>query len=253
MSDPSWHISYRGVCIQHAGLYGGQQQVTPFRNLCVQAKTRLEMEAENLVAIDVEFMHIRVIRTDDKEGREVFQKFQLPAEVCVLASSGDGRLVHTKIDSLTEARNQHEIFKYEYMLQHDGGIGLDDIKGMPLLSAVREDIAQAVQGRLVVGHNLAKDLVSLGITEKHIPMKYRRDTMRYPALQNDKGHGRSLAELSLVKLGREIQQSVPHDPCEDAQATLDLYIKYCHYDESLMEYDDLVEYYMSQMLQNTID
>jgi hypothetical protein len=246
MSDPMGHLSYRGVCIQHAAL------LTSGRNMCVRAKTRLEVEADNLVAIDVEFMHVRVIRTDgDEEGREVVQKFQLPAEVCVLASSGDAKLVHTKIDSLTEAKKQHEIFQYEYILEHDGGIGLDDIKGMPLLSAVREEVALAVQGRLVVGHNLAKDLVSLGITEKHIPIKYRRDTMRYPALQNDKGHGRSLAELSLVKLGREIQQSVPHDPCEDAQATLDLYIKYCHYDESLMEYDDLVEYYMSQMLQNT--
>lgn len=237
---------------QPVRVHRGQQQGTGCRCMAVRAKTRLEMEAENLAAIDVEFMHVRVIMKGEEDGRDVFQKFQLPAEVCVLASSGD-KLVHTKIDSLTEVKKKHQMFKGDYMLQYDGGIGLDHIKGMPLLSSVREDIAQAVKGRLVVGHNLSKDLVSLGITERHIPMKYRRDTMRYPALQNEKGHGRSLAELSLFKLGREIQQSVPHDPCEDAQATLDLYVKYCHYDESLMGYDDLVEYYMSQMLLDTTD
>ena len=38
-----------------------------------------------------------------------------------------------------------------------------------------------------------------------------------------------------------------HDPAEDALAAMDLYLQYCHYDPALMAYDDLVEFYSSQL------
>lgn len=206
-------------------------------------RTRLDIQAESMVAIDLEYMHIRLIRD------EVYEKLQIPCEVCLVGTSREP-LLYTKVDSLTELLRKHPLCQGEYTLEHDGGCSLQEIQGKPHLSEVREELLEHMKGRLVIGHNLSKDLGSLHISEKEIPMSSRRDTMMYPKLQNEKGHGRALAELSMLKLGREIQSQNRHDSKEDALATLDLYVQYCHYDESLMDYDDLVEYHMSQMLQN---
>lgn len=207
-------------------------------------RTRLDIQAETVVAIDVEYMHVRLI-----EDGGVYEKLQIPCEVCLVDASREP-LVYTKIDSLAELVEHHPICrKGEYTLEYEGGCTFEEIKGKPRLSEVREELLGHVKHRLVIGHNLAKDLQSLTISEKDVPMSERRDTMLYPKLQNEKGHGRALAELSLNKLKREIQQS-RHDSMEDALATLDLYLQFCHYDETLMGYDDLVEYHTSQMLQN---
>jgi DNA polymerase III epsilon subunit-like protein len=133
-----------------------------------------------------------------------------------------------------------------FEILHKGGCPLEDIKGKPLLSDVRKILTKNMTGRLVVGHNLAKDLTSLGI-QSSIPLEMRRDTMTYPCLQNEKGHGRALSHLAETKLNRVIQFE-KHDAREDALATLELYLKYCHYDEKGMDYDDLVEFYLSQII-----
>jgi len=72
--------------------------------------------------------------------------------------------------------------------------------------------------------------------------------MRYECLQGPRGFGRSLAELAETRLGRQIQARARHDPWEDAVAALDLYLEYCHFDPALMCYDDLVEYYATEVL-----
>lgn len=208
-------------------------------------KTRLHIQADHAVAIDVEYMHVRLIAEEDA----MYDKVQIPCEVCLVNVSGEP-LVYTKIDSIIELKATHPMCKGVYELKHEGGCSLHEICGQPLLSHVREELLNHMTDRLVIGHNLAKDLRALHISEKDIPMSYRRDTMMYPNLQNDKGHGRALAELSVTKLGREIQKGARHDSMEDALATLDLYLQYCHYDETLMEYEDLVEYHTYQMLQN---
>lgn len=207
-------------------------------------RTRLDVQAETVVAIDVEYMHVRLM-----EDGGIYEKVQIPCEVCLVDALREP-LVYTKIDSLTELLERHPMCKQaEYTLEYEGGCTFKEIDGKPRLSEVKEELLSHIRHRLVIGHNLAKDLLSLDISEKDIPISKRRDTMSYPKLQNEKGHGRALAELSLNKLGREIQQS-RHDSMEDALATLDLYLQFCHYDESLMEYDDLVEYHTYQMLQN---
>lgn len=212
-------------------------------------RTRLEIQAETSVALDVEYMHLRLIVGEDNP---VFEKIQIPCEVCLIDSSREP-LIFTAVDSLTELKNTHPICRDSnvvYTIVHDGGRSFDEIEGQPRLSHVREVLLQHMRGRLVIGHNLSKDLAALNIDEKDIPDSYRRDTMKFPRLQNEKGNGRALAELSVTKLGREIQKGPRHNSMEDALATLDLYLSFCHYDETLMEYDDLVEYHTSQMLQN---
>jgi len=202
------------------------------------------MQAEQVVAIDIEYMHVRLIEDD------VYEKIQLPCEVCLVDVSREP-LVYSKVDSLTELKKHHPMcIRGDYILEHDGGCLFEEIRGKPLLSEVKKELLGHVKHRLVIGHNLAKDLISLGISEKDVPVSTRRDTMMYPKLQNEKGYGRALAELSLNKLGREIQRQSRHDSMEDALATLDLYLQFCHYDEAMMEYDDLVEYHTSQMLKN---
>lgn len=199
--------------------------------------SRIEQQAARAVAIDVEYLHVRLVGLNSR-----YTKLQLPAEVCLVDSKGSP-IVLTKIDAVTElVRVEGD------ELLHDGGISFEDIDAKPLLSEVRRLLVGHMEDRLVIGHNLAKDLMALGITEKMVPISQRRDTMAYSALQNDKGCGRSLAELAELKLGRRIQQRGRHCSEEDAKATMQLYMEFVHFDEALMSYDDLVEYQVSRLL-----
>lgn len=202
--------------------------------------SRVETLAERAVAIDVEYVHVRLVGED---GR--YKKLQLPAEVCLVGSDGCPILL-TTIDAVSEVEVQADD-----ELSHDGGLSFEDIQSKPLLSEVRRQLVELMNERLVVGHNLAKDLMALGIDEKMVHPSRRRDTMSYASLQNEKGCGRSLAELAQSKLGRTIQRGDRHCAAEDAKATMELYLGFCHFDESLMSYDDLVEYHVSKFLAGT--
>ena len=199
--------------------------------------SRVEQQAARALAVDVEYVHVRLVGEDSR-----YTKMQLPAEVCLVDCRGRP-LVLTKIDAVAEvdrAEGQELVF--------DGGIPLEDVRGQPLLSEVRKLLVERVGDRLLVGHNLAKDLLALGMTDRMVPAHQRRDTMMYAALQNEKGCGRSLAELTELKLGRKIQRGSRHSSEEDAKATMELYLGWCHFDERLMNYEDLVEYQVSRIL-----
>jgi hypothetical protein len=193
--------------------------------------TRLQREAATVVAIDVEYTHLRTTPAG--------LRLQLPAEVCLVDAAG-ATLLRTFCDPLAGDPSAPPAWR------HTGGVPPADWAGAPPLPGVRAALAAAVAGRPLVGHNLGKDLAALGMTH---PAALRRDTMRYPALQGPAGLGRSLAELARTKLGRRIQAAARHDPREDAVAALDLYLRYCHYDVGGMAYDDLVEHYASGLLQ----
>jgi hypothetical protein len=199
--------------------------------------SRVELQAARAVAVDVEYVHVRLVGADAR-----YSKRQLPAEVCLVDSTG-APMVLTKIDAIREV-----VLAEGQELVYDGGIRLEEVRGQPLLSEVRELLVATIGDRLVVGHNLAKDLLALGMTAKMVPVDRRRDTMMYAALQNEKGCGRSLAELAELKLGRKIQRGDRHSSEEDARATMELYLGWCHFDERLMGYDDLVEYQTSRIL-----
>ena len=212
---------------------------TPARLQLRCSASRVETQAERAVAIDVEYVHVRL--HDHASAR--YTKLQLPAEVCLVDCHGDPVLL-TVIDAVSEVA----VDVLSHDVSHDGGLSFEEIEAKPLLSEVRRQLVELMKGRLVVGHNLAKDLLALGITEKMVPSGLRRDTMAYSALQNEKGKGRSLAELAEVKLGRIIQRGDRHCAAEDARATMELYLGWCHFDEGLMSYDDLVEYQVSKLL-----
>ena len=198
--------------------------------------TRLQREAQRLVAIDVEYAHIKITPTG--------QRYQLPAEICLVDYQGS-ILFHTFCNGFDAYSLNPETLEFEFK----GGIPRRDWLSAPKLNEIKPKLLEILGSKdvPVVGHNLGKDLTSLGL-DKAVPLQRRRDTMRYAALQGPSGFGRTLAELARKKLHREIQVDSRHDPAEDAFAAMDLYLKYCHYDPDLMEYDDLVEYYASQML-----
>jgi hypothetical protein len=199
--------------------------------------TRLQREAETLVALDVEY----AVVIDAKR-----QRLQLPAEVCLIDANST-----VLIRSFCDASKE--------MLQHPGARGANDWEfrggvhpdmwiGATPLAAIQDELKETVEGRPVVGHNLTKDLVALGL-DSSVPTALRRDTMRYACLQSDKGFGRSLAELARIKLGRVIQKrGQRHDPYEDAVAALDLYLQCVHYNRDVMGYEDLVQLYAQQLL-----
>ena len=62
-------------------------------------------------------------------------------------------------------------------------------------------VAAAIQGQLLVGHGLKKDLHSLGLSH---PQHLIRDTMSFEVFQS-RGHARKLKALALELLGNNIQ------------------------------------------------
>jgi RNA exonuclease 4 len=197
--------------------------------------TRLQREAQKLVAIDVEYAHICT---------STGQRYQLPAEICLV--DYEGKILFKSFCNGFDAYNLNpETLEFEFK----GGIPRREWLPAPKLKEIKPKLIQIISEKevAVVGHNLGKDLTSLGL-DKIVPLTRRRDTMRYPALQGPSGFGRTLAELARKKLNRKIQVESRHDPAEDAIAAMDLYLEYCHYDPNLMEYDDLVEYYASQII-----
>lgn len=201
--------------------------------------TRLEEEAEKLVAIDVEYSVV-VYENDGAQKR-----LQLPAEVCVINSNYE-TILRTACDSRLDLMPSN--FQDETDWTFKGGVPPKLWIGASRLNHVREKILACIVDRPVVGHNLAKDLTCLGIADR-IPVNLRRDTMRYSSLQDSRGFGKSLSHLTRTKLGREIQVcGQRHDPYEDAVAALELYVKYVHFDKERMSYNDLVEMYTQNIL-----
>jgi len=197
--------------------------------------TRLQLEAQRLVAIDVEYAHIL---------SSTGQRYQLPAEICLVDYQGN-----ILFRSFCNGFDAYSLNPETLDFEHKGGIPRREWLPAPKLKELKPKLLNILgQNNVpVVGHNLGKDLTSLGL-DKAVPLTRRRDTMRYAALQGPSGFGRTLQELAKKKLSRDIQRESRHDPAEDAIAAMDLYLQYCHYDPDLMGYDDLVEYYASQML-----
>ncbi|CAM9950815.1 unnamed protein product, partial [Heterosigma akashiwo] len=94
----------------------------------------------------------------------------------------------------------------------------------PPLSEVRPFIAKILEGRLVIGHSVLRDLDCLGI---HHPIGRIWDVGRMQKKGHDEHDGRrsSLKELAWEHLGVTFQQGTL-DPEEDAFTTMHLYKKY---------------------------
>ena len=82
-----------------------------------------------------------------------------------------------------------------------GGVRPRKWLGSPPLPAVAPRVAAAIEGQLLVGHGLQKDLQSLGLSH---PPRLIRDTMTYAPFQA-RGHARRLKALAAELLGSTIQ------------------------------------------------
>eukprot|EP00887_Chlorella_sp_A99_P000892 scaffold5.g892.t1 len=231
----------RGMLDCCLGLVLGQEALERAR-LPLAGGLAVLQEVERLVALDVECTTLVC------GGRRV----QLPVEVCVLDARG-ATLCHS--------------FCNPCMAEHDGWrhvAGLAPalwLDALPL-DALREDLRRLLAGKVVVGHNLGKDLQVLGLADT-VPPEALRDTMRYAQLQQAPGRrrrgrrprrqGRKLSELASEKLGRAIQLERRHDPREDAAAALDLYLSHVHFAAESMDYEDLVEHFAAQILGGGVD
>lgn len=102
------------------------------------------------------------------------------------------------------------------------GITPQLLRSARTLEIVHADVAQLLDGRILVGHALRKDLdmLLLGHPKKHI-----RDTSRYPPFrQYAAGRTPGLKKLAKEILGIDIQGG-EHSSVEDARATMLLYRK----------------------------
>ncbi|EDV96610.1 GH15107 [Drosophila grimshawi] len=101
------------------------------------------------------------------------------------------------------------------------GIRPHDIENGEDFKAVQAEVAKMLQGKILVGHALRKDLGVLSI--KH-PVAHIRDTSRYKPLCKlvSNGHTPSLKRLTLSVLGQEIQTG-EHSSVEDARAAMGVY------------------------------
>jgi hypothetical protein len=73
----------------------------------------------------------------------------------------------------------------------------------PPLTTVCQQLQQLIQGKLLIGHGLIKDLAALGASH---PPSLCFDTMNHPAFASKSGSARSLKYLAEKHLGLQIQQ-----------------------------------------------
>lgn len=87
---------------------------------------------------------------------------------------------------------------------------------------VQADIAELLQGRILVGHALRNDLNALLLTH---PKSAQRDTSRFAKFRiESRGKPPALRKLAKSELGMEIQTG-EHSSIEDARATMGLFRK----------------------------
>ncbi|KAL9190118.1 hypothetical protein ACHAXT_007329 [Thalassiosira profunda] len=87
----------------------------------------------------------------------------------------------------------------------------------------RSEVAELIQGKVVVGHSLHNDFAALGLSH---PEHLLRDTCMHEPLLNA-GKKPSLKALAKEQLGVTIQEEGrPHCPAEDAWAAMELYKKH---------------------------
>ncbi|XP_004080377.1 RNA exonuclease 4 [Oryzias latipes] len=100
------------------------------------------------------------------------------------------------------------------------GIRPEHIKNGEDVHVVQKEVAEILQGRIVVGHAIHNDLKILLLDH---PKKHIRDTQKYKPFRKTVGSGRpSLKLLCREILHVKVQQG-EHSSVQDAQATMRLY------------------------------
>lgn len=106
---------------------------------------------------------------------------------------------------------------------HVSGIRPKDLLNGKPFETVQKEVAEILQGRLLVGHALKNDLKVLFLSH---PRRSLRDTSRYkPFRKFTSGRTPSLRKLAEDVLGVKIQQG-EHDSVIDAKTAMQLYLMY---------------------------
>lgn len=100
------------------------------------------------------------------------------------------------------------------------GIRRKDLEDAPDFDKVQKEVADLINGRIVVGHSVRHDFIVLKLT--HPADKIRDTSIYYKYLFQ--GRTPSLKKLSESVLGLKIQDG-EHDSVQDAQATMKLYVR----------------------------
>ena len=114
-------------------------------------------------------------------------------------------------------RPQEEITDFR---TEKSGIRPGDLLGAPSFHQVRDEVVSALQGRIIVGHELGFDFSALDWLP---PQGKIRDTAVY-FHDYEAGKTRGLKDLAETKLGWTIQTG-EHSSVEDARAALKLYFR----------------------------
>jgi RNA exonuclease 4 len=106
---------------------------------------------------------------------------------------------------------------------HVSGVRPNDLHNGESFETVQKEVAEILQGRILVGHALRNDLKVLFLSH---PRRAIRDTSRYKLFRKfANGRTPSLRKLAEEVLGVKIQQG-EHDSVIDARTALQLYLLY---------------------------
>jgi RNA exonuclease 4 len=106
---------------------------------------------------------------------------------------------------------------------HVSGIRPKDLHNGETFETVQKEVAQILNGRILVGHALRNDLKVLFLSH---PRRSVRDTSRYKLFRKfSNGRTPSLRKLAEEVLGVKIQQG-EHDSVVDAKTAMQLYLMY---------------------------
>ncbi|KAA6418942.1 MAG: RNA exonuclease 4 [Trebouxia sp. A1-2] len=119
-----------------------------------------------------------------------------------------------------------------------GGVTVENYTDAPTLKVIQQQLTTLLEGSLLIGYGLSKDLSSLRL---HHPHALQKDLIRYRKFQSSTGQARKLQEISQRFLSHDIQAG-KHTAREDAFAALQLYLQHVRNDPALMTYQELVDY-----------
>ncbi|KAL0038246.1 hypothetical protein WJX79_010065 [Trebouxia sp. C0005] len=150
-------------------------------------------------------------------------------EVCLLAEDGSVLLNSYICPELHAASSGFDWI---------GGVTVENYTDAPTLKVIQQQLTTLLEGSLLIGYGLSKDLSSLRL---HHPHALQKDLIRYRKFQSSTGQARKLQEISQRFLSHDIQAG-KHTAREDAFAALQLYLQHVRNDPALMTYQELVDY-----------
>lgn len=192
-----------------------------------------ETYTKNIVAIDCEFVACTptkqwLAKAPPKQGKrnknKKNKKVHVAAHCAIVGYNGD---------KIFKDYICHDMFN-EYDEDDIDWRGLDPnkVKQGKSFERARKEILAILKGKLVVLHDIKHDLRSLQIhLVRDIPLEKIRDSSTCCVLRQEAGMSLMQQNVELKKLykcitRKVIQRRTPHDPIEDASATMELYRLY---------------------------